>query len=185
MERKNPFSAFLKFSLSLFGAFAFKKIAVGKAIIISFLPDLSSISRWGMVCAALLSTSLVSLGQANGDYRTLATGNWDVITTWEKFNGTSWIPCPAGDYPGALAVAGTVNILNGHIITLTNSPANAIGALTFEATTPNNTTLSMSGQTLNINGAVTFGVPTVNSFRQRIILCFNLNANHRCSVAYN
>ena len=30
------------------------------------------------------------IGQSSGDYRSKATGNWDGIGTWERYNGSSW-----------------------------------------------------------------------------------------------
>ncbi len=34
-----------------------------------------------------------------GDYRTIASGNWAVNTTWEKWNGSAWVACTVGDFP--------------------------------------------------------------------------------------
>ena len=62
------------------------------------------------------------MGQVDGDYQTRATGNWNANTTWQVRSGGAWVNCLAGDYPGAAAGAGTVNILNGHVVTL-NLPA--------------------------------------------------------------
>jgi len=170
MERKNPLSAFLEFIFSLFEAFFIKKADAGSLVVASVIPDQSQMRKWGLVFAALFSFSMFSWGQSAGDYRSVSTGSWDVITTWETYDGASWVPCAAGDYPGALGVAGVVNIRNGHTITLNVNPVNAIGDLSFQASTTNNTTLSMSGQTLTVTGSVTFGVPSVNFTRQSLIL---------------
>jgi hypothetical protein len=67
-------------------------------------------------------------GQANGDYQTRATGTWDANTTWQVYNG-GWINCASGDYPGALADAGTITIQNGHTVTIDAHVPNAIGYL--------------------------------------------------------
>lgn len=42
-----------------------------------------------MILAASLLLSLWGYGQANGDYRTTASGNWSDITKWQVYNG-SW-----------------------------------------------------------------------------------------------
>src|SRR6185369_263660 len=47
---------------------------------------------------------------ASGDYRTMATGNWNSISTWEKYNGTSWVAAVATP----TSADGTITILNGH-----------------------------------------------------------------------
>ncbi len=168
MKPKNPLSKFLKFLFSIFRTASLKRILNGEAKEFYVYPDLSSIRKWGIVCLALLSISLYSWGQSAGDYRTRATGNWNDNNIWEKYDGTSWNLSP--DYPGASAGTGSVNILNNYFITLNVNPANSIGALTFEPSSANNITLSMSGQTLNVAGAVTFGAPSVDGMRQRIIL---------------
>ncbi|MFH0842575.1 MAG: hypothetical protein V1903_08140, partial [Bacteroidota bacterium] len=118
---------------------------------------------------ALLFIVSVSLsGQVSGDYQTTGSGNWSNNAIWEVHNGTSWNPCGALDYPGAAAGTQTVNIRNGHTVTMDVSPL-TIGALTFA----NNSTASglvINGQTLSITGAVTFGAPTANPGDQTITL---------------
>ncbi|MGH7597361.1 MAG: hypothetical protein ACREOI_13495, partial [bacterium] len=32
-----------------------------------------------------------AFAQTTGDYRSVATGNWSVASTWETFDGTNWI----------------------------------------------------------------------------------------------
>src|SRR4051812_4182164 len=50
----------------------------------------------------------------NGDYRSIATGDWNDIATWQKFNGTSWIAATAIPSSGD----GVIEIQNGHIVTI-------------------------------------------------------------------
>ena len=59
-----------------------------------------------------ISTSL--LAQVAGDYRSAASGDWDVAATWETYNGATW---------GAAAASpdfnnGAINILAGHTVTV-------------------------------------------------------------------
>jgi hypothetical protein len=72
-------------------------------------------------------TSLLSQGtgdrqplvpaDAIGDYRSAASGNWNAITTWESFNGTSWIPAVATP----TSADGIVTIRSGHTVTISAS----------------------------------------------------------------
>ena len=42
-------------------------------------------------------------GQATDDFRSAQTGNWNNATTWERYNGTSWVAL------GAFPVVGSTN----------------------------------------------------------------------------
>jgi hypothetical protein len=103
---------------------------------------------------------LTGFGQTDGDYQTRATGNWNANTTWQVYSGGAWNNCAVGDYPGATAGAGTVNILSGNTVTLNLSPANPLGAITFAT---GNTALSSivfgGAWTLNVTGSVTYTLP--------------------------
>ncbi len=77
-----------------------------------------------------------------GDYETrspLAAGNWNINTTWEKWNGAAWVACAAGDFPGfglGAGVVGTSNatVRTGTTVTLTASAVNtAIKGLTVQS----------------------------------------------------
>jgi hypothetical protein len=60
-------------------------------------------------CSPSTTSSAATLSivtTAVGDYRTRANGNWASNTTWEKWNGSSWIACSSGDFPDA----GTANV---------------------------------------------------------------------------
>jgi hypothetical protein len=43
-----------------------------------------------LVIIIIANTSICS--QSAGDYRSLITGNWNTASTWETYNGSSWIP---------------------------------------------------------------------------------------------
>ena len=51
---------------------------------------------------------------AIGDYRSIATGNWNATSTWETYNGTSWVS--ASSTP--TSTDGVVEIQNGHTVTI-------------------------------------------------------------------
>lgn len=45
----------------------------------------------GLVILCLLAVSVTTVfAQAIGDYRSAATGNWNVAATWQRWNGTTW-----------------------------------------------------------------------------------------------
>ena len=59
--------------------------------------------------------------QSTGDYRSAGTGNWITLSSWQYYNGTSWVT-PSGTspqgYPGQFVGTGSVLIQTGHTITL-------------------------------------------------------------------
>jgi len=73
-----------------------------------------------------------SYSQAVGDYRSNGTGNWTVLSSWQYYNGTSWVT-PTGispqGYPGQYAGTGTVTIRNTHTITINTITPNNFTAL--------------------------------------------------------
>ncbi len=44
-----------------------------------------------LVFVFLVAVRTAGWGQAAGDYRTAATGNWNAPATWERFDGSSWM----------------------------------------------------------------------------------------------
>jgi|GEM_PF-819741 len=59
----------------------------------------------------------VLLGQATNDYRSVATGNWNAIATWQRYNGTAWVAATATP----TSTAGVITIRSGHIVTVSAS----------------------------------------------------------------
>jgi len=55
-------------------------------------------------------------GQSAGDFQTNQSGNWNATTSWERWNGGSWIT-PAPNVPSS--TDGVITIQNGHTITVT------------------------------------------------------------------
>jgi len=52
-----------------------------------------------------------------GDYRSLVSGNWNGITTWERYNGTVWLPVATSP----TNADGEITIQNGDTVTVTAS----------------------------------------------------------------
>lgn len=63
-----------------------------------------------MTCAS-------AFGQAAGDYRSaVVTGTWNTNTTWETFNGTSWVGATFAPAVGD----GVITVQSGHTITMSS-----------------------------------------------------------------
>ncbi len=54
-------------------------------------------------------------GAVTGDYRTSMSGNWNLITTWQRYNGSSWVAAIATPN----SADGVITIQNGHTVTVT------------------------------------------------------------------
>jgi autotransporter-associated beta strand protein len=68
--------------------------------------------------AALLALSafilaLPALAQNLGDFRSITSGNWNSVSTWERYDGANWV---AGFFP-TNANAGIITIQNGNSVT--------------------------------------------------------------------
>lgn len=89
--------------------------------------------------------------QAVGDYQTAGSGNWNVLGTWQTWNGTAWVA------PGATPTSanGVITILATHTVTITaNVTIDQVvvdGTLTSSGATPT-TIANGAGVDLTING---------------------------------
>lgn len=63
-------------------------------------------------CMALYA--LTSGAQTSGDYRSIASGNWNVNTTWQRYNGSAWVAAAA--FP--TSTDGAITIRDGHVVTI-------------------------------------------------------------------
>lgn len=73
---------------------------------------MKSILSFGLSFLLILSVSNI-MGQNNGDYRSAQNGDWTTISTWEVYNGTTWVA--ASSYPDLSTI--DVTIQNGDTIT--------------------------------------------------------------------
>jgi hypothetical protein len=75
---------------------------------------------------AIIAILLMFVQQVNaqspGDYRSVTTGNYNTLSTWQRFNGTTWVtPTSAQGWPGQFTGTGIVIIVSGHTVTITNT----------------------------------------------------------------
>lgn len=67
----------------------------------------------------LVLSQFIAVAQNIGDYQSAGTGNWTTLSSWERWNGSSWVTPTAGEgYPGENTGTGTVLIQSGHTITI-------------------------------------------------------------------
>lgn len=124
---------------------------------------------------ALALGSGAAYGQSTNDYRSAGSGNWSELTTWERFNGASWVtPTVVDGTPDN--TDGAITIQAGHTVTLdisisVNQMTIAAGGIvlinagsTMTVTNFNGpeTDLSVSGELINegvftrVSGAIEF-----------------------------
>ena len=79
--------------------------------------------------------------QATGDYRSNATGAWDNIATWQRFDGVSWLAASSAP----TSSDGVISILNGHTVTVNVSTS------ADQVIVNNGGTLSIASGTFTLN----------------------------------
>lgn len=114
------------------------------------------------LCLLLFPAAL--WGQSLGDFRSVATGNWNNTATWERYDGAIWVT-PAPSTPSSLD--GAITIQNGHTVTVTASvtvdqvTVDAGGTLTNNQAGANLTINDGTGTDLLVNGTYNLGSATV------------------------
>ena len=82
----------------------------------------TSVTRFGTrlaVVASLVAVMLVTMGatawaQTLDDYRSGATGNWNAIATWQRYDGTAWVAATVTP----TSANGVITIRTGHVVTI-------------------------------------------------------------------
>jgi len=110
-----------------------------RAIIVASL--LIMVSTGAMVAYLNLSSPKEVYAAVNGEYRSKTSGNWSSSSTWEKYNGTSWVAATAGP----TSSDNITTIQNGHTVTVTAN-------VTTDQLVINN------GATLTINSGITLTI---------------------------
>lgn len=107
-------------------------IVAGSMLVVLFI---------GLTIYFNLNNSTVSYAAVSGEYRSAGSGNWNLLTTWQKYNGSSWgLALTPPD-----STANIITIQSGHNVTITaNQKADQI--------------VVNSGGTLTLNSGVTLTV---------------------------
>ncbi|MEW5797471.1 MAG: fibronectin type III domain-containing protein [Bacteroidota bacterium] len=122
---------------------------------------------------AQLGTYVVGLQVTSGAYRSAQTGNWNVTSTWERFNGVSWVAATATPS----STDGLITIRSGHTVSVTANVSidqtviDAGGIVSITGTTiltvanGGGTDLAVNGtlQSSSSNNITTTGTIVVNS----------------------
>lgn len=129
------------------------------------------------------------IAAAAGDYRSAGSGDWNNVTTWQTYNGTSWISAPTAP---SLA-NGAITIQSGHTVTITANitidqvTVSSGGKLTISGGTL--TIANGTGSDLGISGTVekNAGTVIINSGAQVAILSggiYNFNGGVQSSAGW-
>ncbi|MFD0777972.1 T9SS type A sorting domain-containing protein [Flavobacterium myungsuense] len=161
----------------------------------AFYTTKSKSIKWVFAILTLLLLSAeTTFAQATGDFRSLvATGNWGINTSWERYNGSAWVAATSGVYPGVTGETGNVTILNGHTITINVTPAVASASLTvgggtsgilqFETTTAR--TLTITGSVTIASGGIFRSAATGTVITHNLSVGTNLTNNGTLDFSTN
>lgn len=122
-----------------------------------------------------LFSSFFTYAQTAGDYKSVASGNWTILSTWQIYNGSIWSTPTAGQgYPGQFAGTGTVSVIGGFSVTLNaNIPNSFTQLFVGDNTTPTDIlivgtgtggsqeiTLSLTAIQVNLGGLMSWNKKT-------------------------
>lgn len=118
-----------------------------------------------VICFTLLLATNAGWGQSTNDFQSVATGNWTTLTTWNRWNGTSWVA--ATYYPGqATFTTGAVTIQGGFAVTISaNLTTTSVGTVTVNSgcsliLSGANTTLTLNTTKFVMAGTMDFSNKT-------------------------
>jgi hypothetical protein len=123
-----------------------------------------------LIFASLFIVGLISTGalygQNTGDFRSVQNGNWGDLTTWQTYNGSSWIP--ASTIPDSTSSV-AITILNPHNVTVAatigvrNVTVDAGATITAVG---DSVILYITAEGMTVNGSLTLSgnVPTAAPF---------------------
>lgn len=130
----------------------------------NFVYFLRENSRFSFLLIFIFS-SINIFAATNGDYRSLATGNWNAATSWEKYNGLSWVAAATSP----TSADGIITIQSSHTITVTVSVTTDevilnTGSVLTIATGKTLTIANGTGNDFTVNGTLNiYGTLTNNS----------------------
>lgn len=114
------------------------------------VPDIKRTFYQIALLAILSGTGLQVTAQTTGDFRSRQTGNWNSSSTWQIYNGSTWVN--ASSYPGQSAGTPAVDIQNGHVVTVTAAVPNTISSLNINGGTSDSYLSFNSSGSLTVTG---------------------------------
>jgi hypothetical protein len=113
----------------------------------------------------------------SGDYRSITTGNWSSTSTWETYNGTSWVAAGVAPANGnniitiqsGHIVSVTANVTVDQLVINTGGELNINSGKTLTLANGTGTDLTVDG-TLSINGTLTAQASTTTTLSGTTIL---------------
>jgi len=94
---------------------------------------------------------IIGFSQANGDFRTRSTGNWNDVSTWQERRSGSWVNLVSGD---AIPNSGnSIFVQRGHTLTINIATA-ACNNLHIETTSGANAAIAIGSNILEVSGFI-------------------------------
>jgi len=100
------------------------------------MQNMKQLIRLSLLILMLTFGIKASYSQMAGDYRSAGNGNWDVLATWQIFDGSIWKTPTTEGWPGQYTGTGAVTIQYGNTITISNTGITTLpmGTLTVSGT---------------------------------------------------
>lgn len=139
-------------------------------ILSSFKQSAHGFGRLMILVFALFVVFGSVFAQNTGDYRSVSSGNYSSLSTWQRWNGTTWLtPSLDQGYPGEKVGTGVVTIQQGHQVTVSNSgiTTQAMGKMIIESTAR----LYLTGSNQPVN--FSFNTPEIDIVAGGSVYFFN------------
>ncbi|MBO9198790.1 MULTISPECIES: pectinesterase family protein [Niastella] len=101
----------------------------------------------------LIVKGLATKNPASGDFRTVKSGEWSDMTTWQKWDGANWVDgMAATDYPAYDNGVNVATIQNGHTISYTQAFTNGFGYIQKTVIAAGGQLIVAAGKSLKVAG---------------------------------
>ena len=114
--------------------------------------------------------SISTFSQTTGDFRSVATGNWETLSTWQTWNGSSWIAATSlpgqnnGTYKVTVQAAHTV-VVNTNYVSANMGDVEVLGILNLVAVSnPKTITLNTALLDIRNGGELRFDTQKVDLY---------------------
>jgi hypothetical protein len=140
------------------GTLSFKPVAnaSGTTLITVKVQDSGGTNGGGVdTLTQAFAVTLTTGGPSRNDYRSVASGNWNAIASWQSFNGSSWVAAaaPPNSASGLITIQSPHLVTNSSSVTVAHAVVNASAQLVVNAGTVF-TVVTGSGTNLDVLGVV-------------------------------